>query len=174
MRYIKDYNKIKNKNYHNLTYRQAYDLELECYLRISGKKNFPNLLDYDSKKMIFVLEDAGTDLRSYLKKRKRFLKGSITDFKKIDFKIENLNDQVDNIIETLRSNNISHLDCFKLGKNICYKNGNITLIDFNVAVLDENPLTNSLSNLYNSYILNGSYNWLNMYFKKGLKKLIVQ
>lgn len=172
MIYIKDYNKIENKNYHNLTYRQAYDLELECYTRISGKKNFPTLLDYDAKKMIFILEDAGKDLRSYLKERKRFLKGSNTDFKKIDFKIDNLNDQVDNIINTLKINNISHLDCFKLGKNICYKDGNITLIDFNVAVLDEKPLTDSLNNLYNSYISNGSYEWLKIYLKKGLKKII--
>jgi len=55
MIYIKDYKKIHSKDWHAQSHRQAFDLELECYFRISRKENFPTLLDYDKKNMILVL-----------------------------------------------------------------------------------------------------------------------
>jgi predicted Ser/Thr protein kinase len=171
MIYIKDYKKIHSKDWHAQSHRQAFDLELECYFRISRKENFPTLLDYDKKNMILVLEHSGIDLRSYTKEKKRFLKNSIDDFKEIKFNIANLDNQIDNIIETLKYNSIAHLDCFKPGKNICYKDGKITLIDFNVAVIDQRPNTDKMDELYQEFIKNGDYVWLSNRLKKTLNKI---
>ncbi len=169
MVYIKDYNKIKEKNWGG-SYRQAFELELECYKRISGKENFPTLIDYDTKNMILEIEDVGIELSSYLKNKKRFYKKSQSDFLEIKFNFVNLDSQIKNIIETLRNCNIVHLDHNKRAKNICYKEGKITLIDFNMAVVDRHPINNYLSKLYQIFINEGGYENQIRNLKQNLNK----
>jgi hypothetical protein len=165
MIYIKNYNKIQGKHYHGQTYKQAFDLELECYLRINGSENFPKLLDYDQKNLILKLEDAGIELRPYILERKQL--GYMS--KRVVFDNCNINNQLENIFNILKKNNITHLDCYK-GQNIFIKQDKIKLIDFNIAILDETPSTNELSQLYQNFNNNGGYDWL----LKKLKRLLIK
>lgn len=126
--HVKIYKGYKPRRvYNRLTKREAFELELEIYKRISGEKNFPKLINYDKKKMTLEIEHCGKPL---------------TQLDKIE--INDLDKQIKNIINVLKKNNIIHLDLHSSGKNICYKDGKIYLIDFDIAIIDNKPLNRFL------------------------------
>lgn len=137
---IKQYTKeYKHKNYHpircdnDLSIKEAFNLELEAYKRVSHNPNFPRLLYYDVSKNEITLEHCGPNLDAISNR-------SII--------INNAYDQIKNICITLQSNNIFHLDI--QSKNLCYKNNTFYLIDFDMCVLDNKPLNKKLKELYDS------------------------
>lgn len=126
------YNPIRE--YNDLTIKEAFNLELEIYKRLSGNKNFPKLIRFDDNKFTITIEYCGN---------------SVDKLKSL--KIDNLDEQINNILTTLEENKINHLDIHESGKNICYKDGIIYLIDFDIAVIDNKPLNKKLESILNSY-----------------------
>ncbi len=123
LRKFKGYHPIRYWN--GLTIKQAFELELEVYNRLNGHKHFPKLLEINEKKYQLLLEHCGITLNNLPV-----------------FTIPNLNIQINSIHESLESNNIIHLDI--RNENICFKNENIYLIDFDIVVLDRKPLSKIL------------------------------
>lgn len=127
--FIRKYNKYNPKRiYNDLTKKEAFELELEIYKRVSGEKNFPKLINYDIDKMFLEIEHCGKSLDKLSK-----------------INIKNPNEQIENIDRVLKKYNIKHLDLHNSGKNICYKDGEIYLIDFDIAIIDNKPLSKKLS-----------------------------
>ena len=165
---IKNYSKYdSNSKRFGLAPYEAFDLELECYKRLSSYNNFPTLIDFDKTNLEIILEDCGIHLMSYFKSKKRSLKRN-ENFKKIDIDISSVNFQIEKIIEALSNNNIVHLDVYKSGKNLCFKNNRIYLIDFNVAVLDCAPLSTEINVLYQDFLHTGGYDGMLKKFKNDL------
>jgi tRNA A-37 threonylcarbamoyl transferase component Bud32 len=165
---IKNYSKYDpNSKKFGLTPSKAFDLELECYKRLSSYDNFPILIDFDKTNLEIILEDCGIHLMSYFKSKKRSLKRN-ENFKKIDINISLINFQIEKIIEALSNNNIVHLDVYKPGKNLCFKNNRIYLIDFDVAVLDHAPLSTEIDVLYQDFLHSGGYDSMLKKFKNDL------
>jgi predicted Ser/Thr protein kinase len=133
-RIYKGYN--PKRNFNNLTKKEAFELELEIYKRVSGEDNFPKLISYDEKKLELIIENCGQSLD-----------------KINSLKIKNLDEQIKNICDVLKKHNIVHLDLHKNGKNLCYKDGKIYLIDFDITVIDGKPLSEKLRKIYNEYII---------------------
>lgn len=120
--------------YNKLTKKQAFELELEIYKRVSGEENFPKLISYNEKNMELQIEHCGTSLNKLSK-----------------IQIENLDEQIENIVNVLEKNNIQHLDLHPSGKNLCYKDGKIYLIDYDIAVIDDKPLNKHLEMVNEDY-----------------------
>ena len=138
---MKSYNRIyegynPKRNFNNLTNKVAFELDLEIYKRVSGEDNFPKLISYDEKKLELIIENCGQSLD-----------------KINSLKIKNLDEQIKNICDVLKKHNIVHLDLHKNGKNLCYKDGKIYLIDFDISVIDGKPLSEKLRKIYNEYII---------------------
>jgi tRNA A-37 threonylcarbamoyl transferase component Bud32 len=165
---VKDYSKYDmfSKRF-GLTPIEAFELELACYKRLSSYDNFPILINYDKKSFQLFLEDCGINLMSYFKSKKRFRKKNEI-FAKLEVDIDSIQRQVETIIKTLNDNNIVHLDLSKPGKNLCFKNGSIYLIDFNIAVIDNNPLSKEINDLYDNFLNSGGYDNLEKKIKEDL------
>jgi serine/threonine protein kinase len=169
---IKKYLKYdSNSTRFGLTSPEAFNLELECYKRLSSHDNFPTLIDFDKTNLEIMLEDCGIHLMSYFKSKKRSLKRN-ENFKKIDIDMSSINFQIEKIIEALSKNNIVHLDVYKPGKNLCFKNNTIYLIDFNISVVDGVPLSSELNILYRDFLQNGGYDGMLTKFKNELLLLL--
>ena len=130
-RVFRGYNPIRI--YNNLTKKNAFELELEVYKRVSGKEGFPKLIKYDEKELSLSLEHCGKSLNMMK-----------------EISVKNLEEQIDNICNILEENEIIHLDLNICDgcKNICYKEGKIYLIDFDICVLDKKPLNELLRKKY--------------------------
>jgi predicted Ser/Thr protein kinase len=127
-KYRKDYNPVRVWN--DLTKEQAFRLELEIYKRLLGEENFPQLISYDENQLKLEISHCGKSLQL---------------IKNEEIKLKDFDGQIQNICEVLEKNNIHHLDIAL--KNICYSNEKIYLIDFDIAVIDNNPLNEKLANL---------------------------
>lgn len=126
---FKHYDPIRSDN--DLTIKQAFELELEVYKRVSHRSNFARLLSFSHDNHELTIENCG---RTLLNIPYRSLH------------VKNLDSQIDNICHVLKTNNIVHLDI--QSKNICYKNGIFYLIDFDMCILDNKPLNSKLAQLY--------------------------
>lgn len=112
-----------------MSIQEAVKLETEIYKRLRGKDHFPKLIG--TSKHRIITSNCGT---------------SLNKLEKIE--IQNLEQQVENIHKVLIEKKITHLDMCASGKNICFQNGKLYLIDFDIAVLDGKPLTPQLKELY--------------------------
>lgn len=99
--YIKKFNNVK-----------GYNSEKYSYLRLKNNKHFPNIIDYNDNELSLTLEYAGIPIR------------------KVD-KIENLEQQLEEIYNSLAKNKIKHNDI--MCKNLLSKDGVLKLIDFEFA-----------------------------------------
>jgi predicted Ser/Thr protein kinase len=115
------------RKYNLLTKEQAFDLELEIYKRLDGEANFPKLIGYSAEKLELYLEHCGISFDKLPKTH-----------------ISNVNEQIDHICDVLNKNNIQHLDMNPQGTNLCYKNNQIYVIDFDIACLDNKPLNDKI------------------------------
>lgn len=138
---------IKYNPFSDLTPEQSFNLELECYHRLSGYPNFPRLIDVNKLDLTITLEDCGLSLKDIKYNNETIGICDLSDIKKI--------------INTLKKENIVHLDFKgKNPKNACYKSPNIFLIDFDVAVIDSMPLNQRLTDLYTQWTKRGGYSKL--------------
>jgi predicted Ser/Thr protein kinase len=92
------------------------------YKRLQGEPNFPQLLSYDERRSELVISHCGPSLDTLGRKR---------------MVVPDLEQQIDRIEDALDRHGIKHLDV--LPKNVCLQDGQIHLIDFDLAVLDGNP-----------------------------------
>jgi len=155
--YVKNFKRFNT--YSDLYNKEAYELELDCYYRLSKYKNFPSLIDYNSKDLTITLEHCGVTVRHIKDNNGIINKKALTNIK--------------NIITALQTEDIVHLDFkAKNPKNLCYKDPNIFLIDFDVAIIDKNPLNSKLNHWYQKWLKHGGYNHFERQLEKCIKEFI--
>ena len=138
--FIKITKNMKINKWNGLTRRQSFDLEKKCLTILNCKfeclcgnkySHFPKIILWNPYNYSFILLNCGYSLDNYkfLVKQKK-IKPII---------IKNIEEQVDCIVYNLKKCKIKHLDVISNGKNICINNkGIISLIDFDIAVIDNN------------------------------------
>jgi tRNA A-37 threonylcarbamoyl transferase component Bud32 len=152
----KTFKKYRKRGVHNgMTLEQVYELELEIYNLLNNYKNFPKLLSWDNINFTITIENCGQSLHK------------LRQHEKSEIVVTNLDEQVDNICQALKVNNITYLDLDP--QNICYKNKNIFLIDFDKAVVNQKPKSDFLERIYLDFIHNVS----DESFQKTLKEFVV-
>lgn len=123
---------------------EAFNLELCCLERLTGINNFPAIYSYDELNLTISMQHCGYSIR-HLKKHN------------IKTNIPNLEEQVDNIIDNLKTNNIVYLDMHSSGKNICYDGNQIYLIDYDYCILDNIIVNSHFEKLYQCWIDQNEY-----------------
>lgn len=149
--------KKKNTNnggvnkYSGLSKKEEFLLEKTCLKKINKNfkclcknksSHFPSTINSSNDELL--LTNRGVSLNKY----KDFVKN-----KEIDpISISNLDEQINCILDNLKKNNIKHLDMCLDGKNLCLsKTGVLSLIDFNIACIDNKYTTNKIKNRLNHY-----------------------
>ena len=167
---------LQYKSANGLTIKEYYRLERRC-LRLLNKnyecickikkEHFPKIIKYNSKEYELELTHKGINVkRLILRKRK--------------MKISDASEQINCILYNLKKNKIRHLDIHDSGKNVCIDSaGTISLIDFDLAAIDENYLSLILKNRLSKYGYNGrkssaSYDTYLHVAKRKLKNIIKQ
>lgn len=128
--------RYKHRNHAGLSSKKAMELEIRCLELLSENyicccgvgdgRHFPEIVDTNRDGKTIVTKDCGETIFDIRKTRK--IKQDI---------LPNFGLQVRCIIDNLERNNIKHLDIHR--NNLCIKNGVLALIDFDIAVIDDNP-----------------------------------
>ena len=145
--------------YNGLNQKEQFYLEKTCLNKINknftclckNKSNhFPKIIT--SKNGNLKLTNCGVSLNNY----KRYLKNNEID----PIVIKNKEEQLNCILHNLKKNRVKHLDMCLDGKNLCVsKNGVLSLIDFNIACIDNKYTTDKIKNRIQNYGLDSdSYN----------------
>jgi predicted Ser/Thr protein kinase len=127
-----------------LTQAQAYRTELECLLRLGKEFHFPRLVAADPIRYTISTEYCGEPFRKLKKWNAKIY-------------IKNPEKQVSRIISSLKKNNIVYLDMNTNGKNLCYNDGQIYLIDFDYCVIDNFFYNKKVKKLYKNFFKHGGY-----------------
>ena len=150
--------KSENK-YSGFTKKEEFIIEESCLTKLNNNfvclcdnkcNHFPSIIS--SSNGILKLSNCGVSLNNY----KNFILN-----KEIDpISIINVEQQVKCILDNLEKNNIKHLDMCLDGKNLCVsKTGILSLIDFNIASINNEHTTNEIKKRLEYYgFTNDSYN----------------
>ena len=152
----------KNENinpWNGLTRKDGFDLEKDCLTIVNSNfeclcgvkcKHFPKIILCNPDKYKFKFSNCGYSLNKY---------ELLVNTKKIKpITIKNMEEQIDCIIYNLKKCKIKHLDMHPSGKNICINNkGIISLIDFDIAAIDNNYKSENIKDLANAYEKDGYY-----------------
>jgi len=163
-------NSKTNNFYSSLSKKEEYILEKTCLEKINNKfkclcktksHHFPKLVS--SNNGVLILSNCGVSINKY----KTLIKN-----KEIDpINIKNLDKQLDCIMYNLKRNKIKHLDMCMNGKNLCIStSGIISVIDFNIACINNEYTTEKINIRLHSYGENDNIYEANM--KKKIKKII--
>jgi tRNA A-37 threonylcarbamoyl transferase component Bud32 len=144
----------KNGTYNGMTANEVLDLELEIYSRLSKYTNFPKIISYDLNSITLTLEYCGESIHTLRENN------CIID-------VENVDDQIDNICNSLLESKITYLDLDP--HNLCIKDKTIFLIDFDKAVIDQKPTSNAINEMYLNFMKSVS----SESFKKTMKEYII-
>ena len=139
----------------NITQQQAYEIEKQCLTILEknyectcgmNARHFPIILSCDDNSCKLELTDCGIEV------------GGRVDGSNIHLinEVRNYREQVECIVQNLKKNRVQHLDIHPLtdlGRNVCVKNGILSLIDFDLASLGDDFLTQELELRYNDMIL---------------------
>lgn len=90
----------------------GYNAEKNSYIRLNNNKHFPNIIHYDDNELLITLEDAGIPINNVNN-------------------IENWQQQLQEISNSLKENNIKHNDIIE--GNFAVKDNILKLIDFEYA-----------------------------------------
>ena len=137
---------MKINPYNGLSRKEGFQLEKDCLTLLNSNfecicglncNHFPKIIKCFPEKCKFILSNCGYSLNKYeLKLRTKKIK---------PYKIKKIDEQIDCIIYNLKKCNIKHLDMHGSGKNICInKDGCISLIDFDIAVINEKCLSEKI------------------------------
>ena len=144
---------LKINRWNGLTRKEGFDLEKDCLTILNSNfeclcdvkcSHFPKIISCNPDKYKFKLSNCGYSLNKYelLVKTKK-IKPII---------IKNMDEQIECIIYNLKKCKIKHLDMVGNGKNICINNkGIISLIDFDIASIDNNYKSEKIKNRANAY-----------------------
>lgn len=137
-----------------LSARQALHLEMICLARLrqhagSARRHFPGLVSVDREGMEIALTDQGQSLDSIPQDQRpaiaRQLRGAYRD-------------QLTVIVEALEVANVVHLDPHETGRNLTVApDGTLSLIDFDIAVVDGQPFSATLARLHDRWVRRGGY-----------------
>ena len=144
---IKITKKLKINKWNGLTRDQSFQLEkdclttlnnnFECKCTVKCNSHFPIIKELIEDECTFILSNCGPDIKNYNKQ----------NIEKMN--INNINEQIDCIVYNLEKNKIINFDLSPNGKNICVsKEGIISMIDFDMAVIDNNILSAQLQKYY--------------------------
>jgi hypothetical protein len=170
-------NILKTDNIHNgLSRIDSFNLEKKCLDRINSNfrcicglkcSHFPKIIKQYPEKYKFLLSNCGYSLNNYnslvnSKKIKPIIiensKFYISDKKKYII-VKKIEQQIDCIIYNLNKANVKHLDMTDCGKNLCINNnGIISLIDFDLAVIDNDYKSLQLKKRIQNEYGNNNYN----------------
>lgn len=119
-----------------------YIIELAALQRARGCPGLQQLVDYDKENLTITTQFAGYDLTRYGIRNKKEIKrrrksASTLEDLEINCSESEFVEQFVKIGSELDNIGVTHLDV--LPKNICLLNGKITLIDFELCVLDHTP-----------------------------------
>ena len=144
--------KTYTKVFKERNYDEKIKIEYECLNRL--KNNFECICKRKSNHFPIIDETLCTDNTIVMSHCGKSLGLEMND--KIEPKIENSLEQIDCILHNLKKCDILHLDV--LSKNICIsESGVISLIDYNIAVINDNfhfhdkrntPYKSWMKNLY--------------------------
>ena len=149
---------------------ECFNLEKKCIRKLNNNfkcicitkcNHFPILKKCDKYNHTFVLSNCGLSIDKYIQMVKM---GQIKPYK-----LKNYNKQIDCILSNLNKCKIQHFDMHGNGKNLCInKNGNLSLIDFDIATIDGHPLTERMKKKVKKF---NSKNY-NLKFKKQCINII--
>ena len=160
----------KINKYNGLSRKEEFLLEKTCLEKINSNfkclcnnkaRHFPQIVSSSNGNL--KLSNCGISLNNY----KNYLRN-----KEIDpIKISDLDQQIDCILENLKKNQIKQLDMCLDGKNLCVsKTGILSLIDFNIASINNSYTTEEIKRRLQNYGMdNDSYK---QYMKKRIMKTI--
>ena len=147
------------RRYNGLTRSQAYELERTAYERLEPCPHVPSIVRCDDETCKLTLEHRGTSL-DRLRRNRAFIA------------VPDVDAQIRTIARALDDAKIVHLDV--LPKNLCYdeRTGRISLIDFDMAVLDDAPMTKTLRDLYETQKASGDTH--ETLLRKAVSEILVQ
>ncbi len=156
---------VKAQAQQGLSADQTFEVELECLKRLKNQPNVAQLIDYDQRARKLELKWAGysyseRDLIRYRSEIKQAKKTNCPRPTHLDDMLLRLTkqqfvDQWECVFEQLEKNNIVHFDL--QAKNVCFDHNTFTLIDFGIAVIDANPLSEFLEKRYEQFLEQGGY-----------------
>jgi hypothetical protein len=160
--------------WNGLTRKEGFDLEKDCLIILNSNfkclcdvkcEHFPKIISYNADKYKFILSNCGYSLDKY---------ALLVKTKKIKpIIIKNMKEQIECIIHNLKNCKIKHLDLIWNGKNICINNkGIISLIDFDIASIDNNYKSEKIKNRANEYDKDGYYIELKNQFISIISQII--
>ena len=127
---------------------QALHLEVSCLIRLAqgqGAAHFPRLLGLAMTTGRFELTDQGPTLRDR----------AVTE---TPVKIMNPEAQIDAILAALKAAHVVHLDMHRDGRNLCVDDdGRLSLIDFDIAALDDVPFSGEIAARLQQFHAAGGY-----------------
>jgi len=139
--------KLKKNPFNGLTREQGFEFEKECLFLLQKNfectcglecNHFPIINNSINKLYKMFITDCGISLDKY---KKLIEKDNLEPYE-----IKKQNEQINCIISNLKKCKIKHLDMHPSGKNMCInKNGIVSLIDFDIAIIDNNPLSKQIS-----------------------------
>lgn len=145
--------------WNGLTRKEGFDLEKDCLIILNSNfkclcdvkcEHFPKIISYNGDKYKFIFSNCGYSLNKY----ELFVKTKVIK----PIIIKNMEEQIECIIYNLKKCKIKHLDMVSNGKNICINNkGIISLIDFDIASIDNNYKSEKIKNRANAYDKDGYY-----------------
>ena len=159
---INKYNGLKKKDEYILekTCLEKLNSNFRC-LCVKKSNHFPKICS--SSNGILKLTNCGVSLNNY----KKYLKNNEID----SIFIENKEEQVNCILHNLKKNNIKHLDMCLDGKNLCVsESGTLSLIDFNIACINNEYKTDEIKNRLNYYGMDN--NQYDKYMKNRIMQVI--
>lgn len=135
-----------------LTREETLELEVECLKRLGKYKHFPKYIKHTKDSI--TMENMGTPL----------------DGLNRNVVIKDVDKQVSDMIELMEKENVIHLDILTdegthASWNICVRNGVLSLVDFDQAIIDRKTPTEELRVKYEDFINNEGY--------EGLKRKII-
>ena len=134
-----------------LTNEEQYVLEKTCLKKLNS--NFKCLCIDKCNHFPFIISDSNGTLKLSncgvsLNYYRNFVKNKEID----SITIKNVEQQINCILNNLEKNNIKHLDMCLDGKNLCVsKTGVLSLIDFNIASIDDKYTTDKIKNRLQNY-----------------------
>lgn len=142
-----------------LTNKEQYILEKTCLEKLNNNfrclcknkcNHFPKIISASGG--VLKLTNCGVSLNNY----KNYVKNNEID----PIVIKNKEEQVKCILHNLKKNKVKHLDMVTNGKNLCVsETGVLSLIDFNIASINNEYKTDQIKNRLNTYgIENSKYN----------------
>jgi serine/threonine protein kinase len=153
----------------DLEARQIFDLEVESLQRLDSCNNVPQLIQANDEDLTIEMSYCGYAINRLKKQtNKRSLPGYAMPKKHI----KRIDQQIQDLSDTLQDRNITYLDLNP--RNICltYEH-NINLVDFGMVVLDDKPQGRVLTERYERYLDNGGRDYFCEVFRNMVFDVIV-